>query len=75
MLAGLVIVASYLNLTISVGTMNGLILYASIIAAANSSTFLPFSNPNTLTVFIAWLNLDLRLEACFFNAVEYLHID
>ena len=58
MLAGLVIVASllYLNLTVSVGTINGLILYANIIAA-NSSTFLPF------------LNFDLGLETHFFNGM------
>ena len=71
MLAGLVLVAFllYLNLTVSTGTINGLIFYANIIAA-NSSTFLPFSNPNLLTVFIAWLNFDLGLETCFFNGMD-----
>ena len=76
MLAGLVLVAFllYLNLTVAVGTINGLIFYANIIAA-NSSTFLPFSNPNLLTVFIAWLNFDLGLETCFFNGMnEYAKV-
>ena len=48
--------------------INGLIFYANIFAM-NSATF--FSPPtNVLTVFIAWLNLDLGIETCFYDGMD-----
>ena len=58
-----------LNLTVAVGTLNGVIFYANIVAA-NSSTFLPFSAPNFATIFIAWLNLDFGFDACLFPGMD-----
>ena len=71
LLAGIVLVVLILifNLTTAVGTINGLILYANIVVA-NREIFLPFSKPNFATVFMAWLNLDLGLETCFFNGMD-----
>ena len=57
-----------LDLTISQGTVNGLIFYANIIKA-NDFAFLPQGTTNPLTLFIAWLNLDLGVETCFFNGL------
>lgn len=71
-LSGLVLVATlqFLNLTVAVGTLNGIVFYANIIAA-NYSTFIPNSaRPNILTVFISWLNLDLGIDACFLNGMD-----
>jgi len=61
-IAGIVLVAfiKLLNLTASEGTPNGLIFYANI-SGANEATFFPSTSKRcpVLTVFIAWLNLDL----------------
>ena len=61
---GLVALLLVLNLTVAVGTLNGIIFYANIIAA-NKSSFLPFSAPNVITVFISWLNLEIGFDVCF----------
>ena len=70
-IAGLVLVMllSYCNLTVSEGTLNGLILYANIIQVSRSA-FLPQSQNNVLTIFVAWLNLDLGIETCFYNGMD-----
>lgn len=70
-LAGLVLVAVmiYGNLTISQGKFNGLILYANIVRV-HHSVFFPPQHVNVITVFIAWLNLDLGIETCFYNKMD-----
>ena len=65
----LVGVIKFLDLTISQGTMNGLIFYANIVKA-NEFIFLPRGQTNPLTIFIAWLNLDLGVETCFFHGLS-----
>ena len=69
-LAGPVLVFSIklLDLTISQGTLNGLIFYANVIKA-NEYIFFSQEQTNPLTVFIAWLNLDLGVETCFFQGL------
>ena len=64
----LVLLLLVLRLTVAVGTINGLIFYTNIIAI-NSATFFS-SYTNVLTVFIAWLNLDLGTETCFYNSLD-----
>ena len=64
----LVFFIKLLDLTISQGTLNGLIFYANVIKA-NEYIFLPRRQTNPLTVFIAWLNLDLGVETCFFQGL------
>ena len=56
-------------ITVAVGTINGLIFYANIIQAAQD-TFIPAGDTNPLTVFIAWLDLDLGIETCFFHGLD-----
>ena len=66
----LVIFLMLLNLTVSMGTINGLIFYANI-ARANKAIFFPHSTSNKLlSIFIAWLNLDLGIETCFYNGLD-----
>ena len=60
----LVVFLSCLRLTVATGLINSFILYANFIQA-NKIIFFPSNEINILTVFIAWLNLDLGFETCF----------
>ena len=64
----LVLLLLVLRLTVAVGTINGLIFYANIIANNSATFFTP--QTNVLTVFIAWLNLDLGIETCFIDGMD-----
>ena len=70
-LAGPVLVGfiKLLDLTVSQGTMNGLIFYVNVIQA-NRYIFLPLRSTHVLSIFIAWLNLDLGVETCFFKELD-----
>jgi hypothetical protein len=61
----LVIFMLALNLTVAVGTLNGILFYANIVAPNTETYFLPFTTPNVVTVFISWLNLDFGFDVCF----------
>ena len=71
LLAGIVLIAllMILNLTVAVGTLNGLIFYANIIGA-NSSTFFPHSSTKFLSIFMSWLNLEVGFDICFFEGMD-----
>ena len=58
-----------LKLTVAVGTINGLIFYANVVQV-NSAVFFRPGTTNILTVFIAWLNLDLGIETCFYDGMD-----
>ena len=64
--AGLILVffIKVLNVTVSQGTINGLVFYANIVWAYESILF-PNNTPLFLKLFIAWINLDFGIEACF----------
>ena len=64
----LVFVFFVLRLTVAVGTINGLIFYANIIAINSATFFTPHTN--VLTVFIAWVNLDLGIKTCFYDGMD-----
>ena len=70
-LAGIALVAVLLLLKLSVATgiVNGLVFYANVIQA-NRSIFFPPGKTNILTVFIAWMNLDLGIETCFYDGMN-----
>ena len=72
-LAGIALVAvlMLLNLTVTTGTINGLIFYANVVRA-NNAVFFPGNKSTTsfLSWFIAWLNLDLGIETCFYNGLD-----
>ena len=74
MVSGIILVLFLIivNLTVSTGAINGLIFYANIVRANNAIFF----NSQTLTitsissVFIAWINLDLGIEVCFYDGLD-----
>ncbi len=57
------------QVTVAAGTTSGLIFYANVLAV-NRSVFFPSGETNILTVFIAWLTLDLGIETCFFDGMD-----
>ena len=65
----LVVFLMILNLTVSVGTINGLIFYANVIRA-NQAVFPPHISNTFLSWFVAWMNLDLGFEVCFYNGMD-----
>ena len=70
--AGVVLVVSLylLNLTVTNGTISGIIFYANIVSI-NDSVFLVNDNVfNPLKVFISFVNLDLGIETCFYNGMD-----
>ena len=73
----LVVLLLVLRLTVAVGTINGLIFYANIVEVNSATFFQPQASSvatiliaKVLTVFIAWLNLDLGIETCFYNGMD-----
>ena len=65
----LVVVLIALNLTVSVGTLNGLLFYANIVKLYGPV----FSSKEELPVLsqiISWINLDFGIEACFYNGMN-----
>ena len=70
-LAGIALVTLLLalNMTVAVGTLNGLLLYVNILSA-NRSILLPFQEQNYITVLISWLNLELGIDTCYFEGMD-----
>ena len=70
-LAGIALIALLLalNMTVAVGTLNGLIFYTNVIYA-NKSILLPFQESNLVTVFISLLNLELEVDICYFSGLD-----
>ena len=70
-LAGIALIAFVitLNLTVSVGTINGLIFYANVVKIYEHILFpkgpIPF-----LSWFISWVNLDLGINTCFYHGMD-----
>ena len=72
LVAGIVLVVLFyvLNLTVTNGTINGIIFYANIISI-NDFVFLVNDNVfKPLRVFISFTNLDLGIETCFYNGMD-----
>ena len=73
----LVLLLLILRLTVAAGTINGLVFYANIVGVNSAVFFQPQITTvptgliaNVLSVFIAWLNLDLGIETCFYNGMD-----
>ena len=66
---GLVVLFLWLNITVAVGTLNGFLFYANVIAA-NRVILLPYPEPNFITVFISWLNLELGIDVCYIDGMD-----
>ena len=70
----LILVIHFLNLTVTMGTVCGVIFYANIIQDYSVNIFskhrpIPGLTP-TLQVFLSWLNLDLGISTCFYDGME-----
>ena len=65
----LVIILLVFNITVADGLINSFVFYANIVAASGAVIF-PSSEPSFPTVFIAWLNLDIGFEVCFFPGLD-----
>ena len=70
-LAGIVLVAMlmFLNLSVSVGTINGLLFYANLVKL-NEAFFFPNGSIPVVSQFISWLNLELGIEVCLFDGLN-----
>lgn len=66
---GLIVLILWLNVTVAVGTLNGLLFYANIVSA-NRVVLLPYPEPNFITVFISWLNLEIGIDVCFIDGMD-----
>ena len=59
------------NFTVTVGTLNGLILYANIIKSGIINLLPTMSHQRVSpSFFIDWLNLDLGIETCFYDGMD-----
>ena len=70
--AGMALVALLLvcNMTISHGTLNGLIFYANVVSTSGLTSLDHCSLHPILSVFIAWVNLDFGVETCFYSGMD-----
>ena len=70
-IAGILLVTALLalNITVSVGLINGFIFYADIVSAG-SAVFFSSSEPSFPSVFVAWLNLDIGIDVCFIDGLD-----
>ena len=66
---GLMVLFLWLSITVAIGTLNGLLFYANIVAA-NRVVLLPYPEPNFITVFISWLNLELGIDVCYIDGMD-----
>ena len=66
----LVVCLTLLNITVTVGTINGLIFYANIVKATDAFFFPQLASNSIFSIFIAWLNLDLGVETCFYDGLD-----
>uniref|UniRef100_A0A1X7T1T3 TRP C-terminal domain-containing protein n=1 Tax=Amphimedon queenslandica TaxID=400682 RepID=A0A1X7T1T3_AMPQE len=65
----LVILIFALNLTVTVGTINGLLFFANVIKIYQP--LIPhFNEFHVLSQFISWINMDFGIETCFYNGME-----
>ena len=69
-LTGLLLVAFLftLNLTVTEGSINGLIFYANVIGMTHTIVF--SEDVSYLYTFLAWLNLDLGISTCLYHGMD-----
>ena len=65
----LVVFLTSVRLTVATGTLNCVIIYTDIIQAKRN-LFFARNTTNLLTVFIAWMNLDLGFQTCFYDGLD-----
>ena len=72
LLAGvlLIVFLSLTEMTVTAGTINGLLFFANIVQENHTAFFPPQAAGSFLSVFIAWLNLDFGITSCFYNGLD-----
>ena len=65
----LVTVILVLNMTVADGMINAIIFYTDVTAPFHRIVH-SSASPNFPTVFIAWLNLDIGFDVCFFKGLD-----
>ena len=68
--SGLVLVAALfvLNLTVTEGSINGLIFFVNVVSMSHFGQYSGTSS--RLHTIIAWLNLDLGIDTCFYDGMD-----
>ena len=66
----LVVLLTLFNLTVTEGTLNGLIFYVNIVQVNSSIFFPPETSATIWSTFIAWLNLDFGITVCFYDGMN-----
>ena len=69
---GIILVCAllFLNLTVAIGTINGVLFYANIINGNKSIYFNDLSTSSFPSIFTAWLNLDIGFDVCFYEGLD-----
>jgi predicted outer membrane repeat protein len=67
--AALVALLFALELTVTAGTLGGVIFYANIVYS-NYTIFFPPRSSSALLLVISWLNLDFASETCFYDGQD-----
>ena len=70
-LAGVALIAVIvlLNLTVSVGTINGLIFYANVLKMYED-IFFPKGSIPLVSQFVSWINLDFGIKVCLYDGLD-----
>ena len=72
-LAGIILVLLIANMDLSVseGRLNGMVFYMNVVSI--NSSYLDHDSENRIALFlkgfVAWMNLDLGIETCFYNGM------
>ena len=66
-----VVITLALNVNIAVGTLNGLVFYMNIVTSNSIIYHSATSASNDFfSIFIAWLNLELGIDTCFYKGLD-----
>ena len=66
----LVLAILLLDITVSIGLINGLIFYANILSISGLTNNYNCSIHTLLSVFISWVNLDFGIKTCFYSGMD-----
>ena len=66
----LIVFLSLTDMTVTAGTINGLLFFANIVRENHATFFPPQAAGSFLSVFIAWLNLDVGITTCFYDGLD-----
>ena len=65
----LLVLVTFLNLTITEGAINGVIFSLAFLHLNRSSLFMEYSNSNVFVILTSWTNLDFGLNVCFYHGL------